>query len=85
MTNTLQQLQRAMEIVERYRARGNVLPRELGKNYRNTPENLQGMRECMSFANHAPQFFTLYRIPRCLQGQGLEVQLFWKKHAHMFR
>ena len=39
MTNILQQLQRAMEIVERYRARGNVLPRELGKNYRNTPEN----------------------------------------------
>ena len=34
MTSTLRQLQRATEIVERYRARGNVLPRELSKNHR---------------------------------------------------
>ena len=42
MTSTLRQLKRATEIVERYRGRGNVLPRELSKCNRNTPETQQG-------------------------------------------
>ena len=43
MSNTLQQqLKRAMAIVDRYRQRGNKLPRELNKARRVDPEKLQG-------------------------------------------
>ena len=42
MANTLLQLKRAMEIVERYRARGNVFPRELRDCGRGDPVSQQG-------------------------------------------
>ena len=43
-TNTQQQqLDRAKAIVDRYRQRGNVLPRELSKHKRVEPEKLQGI------------------------------------------
>lgn len=43
MANTLHQLKRATEIVERYRARGNVFPRELRDCGRGDPETQQGI------------------------------------------
>jgi hypothetical protein len=42
MANTLRQLKRATEIVERYRARGNVFPREFRDCGRGDPEHQQG-------------------------------------------
>ena len=45
MSNTLHQLKRAKEIVERYRARGNVLPRELRDCGRGHPDTQQEYRD----------------------------------------
>lgn len=45
MANTLHQLKRATEIVERYRARGNVFPRELRDCGRGDPESQQEYRD----------------------------------------
>ena len=42
MTNTLRQLKRAMEIVDRYRTRGNVFPREYRDCGRGDPVAQQG-------------------------------------------
>lgn len=45
MANTLRQLKRATEIVERYRARGNIFPREFRDCGRGDPEHQQEYRD----------------------------------------